>query len=124
VHRSLSACVALAVLAPLAGQQKLDLSQQQSPPKPRPRWLQIIDQGANDPRLKGYFTPTGIKVEIVAQEPTVINPVGMTFAPDGTLYLLEWVPATGPDFIDVDTIGTTPASFRVPMQVQVWEAPR
>src|SRR5262249_42010099 len=50
------------------------------------------------PRLKGYVTPEGLKVEIVAEEPTVINPVGMTFGLDGTLYVLEWVPAEGANF--------------------------
>ncbi len=102
VTRSTAAGLALAALAlcltPLHGQQKLDLSQQQSPPKPQPEWVKFIDQGQNDPRLKGYFTPEGIKVEIVAEEPAVINPVGMTFGPDGTLYVLEWVPAEGANF--------------------------
>jgi putative membrane-bound dehydrogenase-like protein len=100
VQRSLPALVIVLTLAlaPLAGQQKLDLNQQQSPPKPRPEWLKLVDQGASDPRLKGYLAPEGVKVEIVAEEPTVINPVGMTFGPDGTLYVLEWVPAEGAHF--------------------------
>ncbi len=102
VKRSLPAALALAALtltlAPLAGQQKPDLSRQQSPPKPRPDWLKVVDLGASDPRLKGYFAPEGVKVEIVAEEPTVINPVGMTFGSDGTLYVLEWVPAAGANF--------------------------
>src|SRR5207247_641811 len=74
--------------------------------KPRPEWLKIIDQGENDPRLKGYFTPEGIKVEIVAEEPTVLNPVGMTFGADGTLYVLEWVPAEGANFPETFTVFT------------------
>ena len=48
----------------------------------------MIDQGANDPRLKGYMTPEGIKVEIVAEAPTVGVPTAMTFADDGTPYVL------------------------------------
>ncbi|MFN4259365.1 MAG: PVC-type heme-binding CxxCH protein [Gemmataceae bacterium] len=56
----------------------------------------IIDQGDFDPRLKGYATPEGVKVEIVAEEPVVVNPVGMTFGDDGTLYVLEWRPAAEP----------------------------
>jgi putative membrane-bound dehydrogenase-like protein len=75
-----------------------DLSQHQSPPKPTPDWVKYVDQGANDPRLKGYLTPEGLKVEIVADEPTVVNPVGMTFGPEGTLYVLEWVPAGSENF--------------------------
>ncbi len=54
--------------------------------------MTFIDQGRFDPRLKGYKTPDGFKLEIVASEPTVINPVGMTFGPDGTLFVLEWQP--------------------------------
>ena len=84
----------LAGLPPLPAQNppKLDLNFQQSPLKPAPDGLKFIDQGQFDPRLKGYVTPEGFKVEIVADAPTVINPVGMTFGPDGSLYVLEWVP--------------------------------
>jgi putative membrane-bound dehydrogenase-like protein len=96
------AAVALAVVAltwqPVRGLPKTDYNQQQSPPRPRPDWVKIIDQGKNDPRLKGYFTPEGIKVEIVADYPVVTNPVGMTFGDDGTLYVLEWKPFSGVSF--------------------------
>ena len=57
--------------------------------KPAPSRLKIIDQGDLDPRLKGYKTPEGIKVEIVAENPVVVNPAGMAFADDGTPYVLE-----------------------------------
>ncbi|MCZ2341156.1 MAG: HEAT repeat domain-containing protein [Bacteroidales bacterium] len=50
----------------------------------------LVDQGTFDPRLKGLLAPEGIKTEIVADAPTVINPVAMTFAPDGTLFVAEW----------------------------------
>ncbi|WP_020475471.1 PVC-type heme-binding CxxCH protein [Zavarzinella formosa] len=73
-----------------------DWKQPQSPAKPAPTGLKYIDQGTNDPRLKGYQTPEGFKLEIVADEPTIINPVGMTFGPDGTLFVLEWTPESGP----------------------------
>jgi putative membrane-bound dehydrogenase-like protein len=74
-----------------------DITAPQSPSRPAPKWLKIIDQGGNDPRLKGYFTPAGVKVEIVAEEPVVINPVGMAFGDDGTSYVLEWRPSPGDD---------------------------
>ena len=61
----------------------------QSPPKPAPANLKFIDQGANDPKLKGYQTPAGFKLEIVAESPAVINPVGMAFGPDGALYVID-----------------------------------
>jgi hypothetical protein len=69
-----------------------DFTQPQSPARPTPKWVQIIDQGPNDPPLKGYKTPEGLQVEIVADYPVVVNPVGMTFGDDGTLYVLEWRP--------------------------------
>jgi len=76
--------------APLWAQDKEDITQPQSKPLPKPDWVKMIDHGKKDPRLKGYSTPEGIKVEIVAEAPTVINPVGMTFADDGTPFVLEW----------------------------------
>lgn len=87
-----------AVVVPILAQphpQRPDLSQSQSPAKPAPEGLKFIDQGQFDPRLKGYWTPEGLRLEIVADAPTVINPVGMTFGPDGTFYVLEWVPTPG-----------------------------
>jgi len=83
---------ALAILGTASSAEKFDINQLQSPPLPVPNWVKMIDQGTNDPRLKGYFTPDGLKVEIVAEYPAVVNPVGMTFADDGTPYVLEWLP--------------------------------
>ena len=85
------AALALLLTARPLFAQKIDINQPQSPPKPTPTWVKMIDQGKNDPRLKGYFSPQGLKVEIVADAPQVINPVGMTFDIDGNLYVLEWV---------------------------------
>lgn len=62
----------------------------QSPPRPAPFAVEYQDQGVFDAKLKGLFAPKGFKVEIVADAPTVVNPVGMAFAPDGTLFVLEW----------------------------------
>jgi putative membrane-bound dehydrogenase-like protein len=67
-----------------------DYLQPQSPPKPSPKWLKLADQGELNPRLAGFKLPEGIRAEIVAEEPATINPVGMTFAEDGTAYVLEW----------------------------------
>lgn len=49
----------------------------------------LVEQGENDPRLKGYFAPQGVKVEIVAAAPVVVNPIAPAFAEDGTLYVVE-----------------------------------
>ncbi len=63
----------------------------------------MVDQGEFDPALKGYFLPEGFKLEIVINEPDTINPVGMTFAPDGTLFVMEWRPdpVTGDKWFEV-----------------------
>jgi putative membrane-bound dehydrogenase-like protein len=80
--------VAPAVAAPPA--PPAEFAQPQSPPKPAPFPIKYVDQGQYDSRLKGLHAPEGFRVEIVATDPVVVNPVGMTFAPDGTLYVLEW----------------------------------
>ncbi len=60
---------------------------------PAPDWVKMIDQGANDPRLKGYMTPEGVKVEIVAEDPVVVGPLALAFGDDGTPYVIDWTPA-------------------------------
>ena len=67
-----------------------DFAQPQSPPKPPPFAVNYVDQGKYDPALKGLLAPEGFQVEVVASDPTVVNPVGLTFGPDGTLFVLEW----------------------------------
>ena len=65
---------------------------------PTPEWVRMQDQVGNnqnaDQRLKGLRTPAGVTVEIVAEEPTVVDPVAMTFGDDGALFVLEWREAT------------------------------
>src|SRR5262245_17953758 len=70
----------------------LDFIAPQSAPRPAPFPIKMVDQGKYDPALKGYFLPEGFKLEVVISEPDTINPVGMTFGPDGTLYVMEWRP--------------------------------
>ncbi|HSQ56871.1 MAG TPA: hypothetical protein VLM40_14105, partial [Gemmata sp.] len=81
----------------------LEFALPQSPPKPAPFPIKMVDQGKYDPALKGYFLPEGFKLEVVISEPDTINPVGMTFGPDGTLYLMEWRPdpVTGDKWFEV-----------------------
>lgn len=73
-----------------AGPVPQEFAGPQSPPKPAPFKVEYIDQGTFDPKLKGILAPVGFKLEIVADYPQVVNPVGMTFGPDGTPYVLEW----------------------------------
>jgi quinoprotein glucose dehydrogenase len=46
-------------------------------------------RGENDPHLKGYAAPEGVQIEIVAEEPAVVNPSALAFGDDGTAYVLE-----------------------------------
>ncbi|MCH2201622.1 MAG: HEAT repeat domain-containing protein [Fuerstiella sp.] len=61
---------------------------------PAPDWVEMTERGDTDPRLKGMRAPNGIRVDIVASDPVIIDPVGMTFADDGSLFVLEWREAT------------------------------
>jgi putative membrane-bound dehydrogenase-like protein len=69
-----------------------EFAQPQSPPKPAPFPIKMVDQGSFDEKFKGYFLPEGFRMEVVFNEPDVVNPVGMTFAPDGSMFVLEWRP--------------------------------
>jgi len=77
---------------------KIDIAQPQSPPKPLPDGMKFVDQGQFNPLLKGYKTPDGFRLDIVSTEPTIVNPVGMTFDSSGTLFVLEWKPHDGAGF--------------------------
>lgn len=95
----------------------IDITKPETPRKPLPAWIKAdargeqvwVDQEQSDPRLKGYFTPEGVKVEIVADFPAVTNPVGMAFANDGSLLVLEWTPGEAAEATETITYkdGTT-----------------
>jgi quinoprotein glucose dehydrogenase len=69
-----------------------DFAVPQTPAKPEPFPVKLVDQGAFNPDLKGYFLPEGFRMEVVVEDPDVVNPVGMTFGPDGSLFVMEWRP--------------------------------
>ena len=50
----------------------------------------LVELGKDDPRLKGHYAPKGFKVQVVASEPAIVDPTGMAFADDGSLYVAEW----------------------------------
>ena len=81
---------------PAGAQQtsKVDYLRDEMPALPAPDWVEMRDVGEVSPKLKGMRTPKGVSVQIVAQDPQVVDPVGMTFADDGSLYVLEWREAT------------------------------
>src|SRR5215210_8084005 len=93
--RALTLClVALAVASPsLAAPPPVppaDFAAPQSATRPVPFPITYVDQGKYDARLKGLLAPAGFTVEIVADESVVTNPTGLTFSPDGTLFVCEW----------------------------------
>lgn len=50
----------------------------------------LVELGDQDPRLKGHYGVPGFKVQIVAAEPTIIDPTAMAFDDQGRLYVAEW----------------------------------
>jgi len=74
---------------------------QQSPVKPAPFDVKYVDQGTFDPKLAGISAPEGFRLELVAEAPDIVNPVAMTFAPDGTLFVAEWAPDPGREWFEL-----------------------
>jgi quinoprotein glucose dehydrogenase len=56
---------------------------------PRPPWVSMVDQKTTDPRLAGYLTPRGIKLEIVAENSRLASVSQAAFLADGELLILE-----------------------------------
>ncbi len=52
----------------------------------------LVERGDADPRLKGFLAPEGVKIEIVADAPTVASGSVLAFGDDGTAYVLETRP--------------------------------
>ena len=52
----------------------------------------MIDQGESNPALKGIAVLEGFKVEIVAQNPNIVNPSSISFSNDGKVFVLERSP--------------------------------
>ncbi len=95
---AVSVCVVAASLsaAPLFAQSppEADYLRDEMTALPAPDWVRMKDRGETNPQLKGMRAPEGVQIDIVASDPTIIDPVGMTFADDGSLYVLEWREAT------------------------------
>jgi quinoprotein glucose dehydrogenase len=50
----------------------------------------LVELGKADARLQGIFAPKGFKVQVVASEPAIVDPVSMAFDDQGNLYVAEW----------------------------------
>ena len=67
-----------------------DWQENEYPARPAPGWVRMIDQGTQNPALAGIRTPAGLKVEIAAEAPLVIDPVSLNFDRLGRPHVLEW----------------------------------
>jgi putative membrane-bound dehydrogenase-like protein len=47
--------------------------------------------------LDGYRLASGFHAQVAASEPMIVNPVSMTWGPDGRLYVSEWYEGRGPN---------------------------
>ena len=83
--------ILLACGTAMRAEDPVELLQDTSAPIPTPSWAQDVDLGAQDPALAGYKSLDGLRVEVVASEPLVVNPMGMRFDDDGSLLVLRWV---------------------------------
>ena len=90
MNKSIPIGVLVAVVAATHLFAEDDYHQYEFSARPAPDWVRMVDQGVQNRKLAGLMTPEGIKVELVAANPAVVDPVGMAFAPDGTPYVLEW----------------------------------
>ncbi len=70
-----------------------DYRLQEFPALPAPSWVKVADHGATNPKLAGIRVPDVFKVEVVAEEPVVLNPVSLSFDGDGRAYVIQWTPA-------------------------------
>lgn len=82
--------LAVLVSPAAAAEEAVELRQSESASRPAPPWVRMVNPGEKDPALQGYRAPAGVKVEVVAREPDVVNPVGMRFADDGSPLVIEW----------------------------------
>ncbi len=51
------------------------------------------DSSPADPRLQGLRATKGVKVRLIAAEPTIVDPAAMAFDDQGNLFVAEWKPA-------------------------------
>src|SRR4051794_7747371 len=102
LHRTLTLSLSLLIAASslARAEEAFDYNKYESAPRPTPAWVKMVDLGTKDPALKGYRAPAGVKVEVVATEKEVLNPVGIRFDYDGTLLAIQWNVGQSVDMTD------------------------
>lgn len=112
----LAALLTLLGFARVQSQPVNDYHQSEFPARPAPDWVEMVDQGDWNEQLRGIHTPAGIRVEIVAREPTVVNPVDLSFDDAGDAYVLEWTVAESQQLVGYEVTfkdGTTSTVHRM-----------
>ncbi len=72
--------------------------------------VNLVDQGIHNPSLKGLMVLEGFKVEIVAQNPTVVNPVAISFSSDVKALVLERTPDFSGNVIHPNNLENKPST--------------
>ena len=54
----------------------------------------LVDLGQTDAKLAGFQAPSGFKLELIADDPTLSSPVALTFDDSGRFYVAESSPAS------------------------------
>lgn len=84
--------------------------------RPAPQWVSIKDFGERSPKLAGFKVPAAFRVDVVAEEPVVLNPVSLSFDDQGRAYVIQWNPAKSSHLGDYDVTyqdGTTSKIHRM-----------
>jgi putative membrane-bound dehydrogenase-like protein len=68
----------------------IELKQAESARRPQPAWVRMVDLGEQEPALKGYQAPAGVRVQVVADEKLMLWPAAMRFDEDGSLLVIRW----------------------------------
>lgn len=95
LRSTLVACLVLFLGVATRAADPIELKQHESQPRPQPPWVRMVDLGEQDPALKGYKAPAGVRVQVVADEKLTINPVAIRFDEDGSLLVIRWLADAG-----------------------------
>jgi hypothetical protein len=91
IQFSVAAVAAMWIGISIQGQTKAPLSSQPNRPWPAPAQKVSEEQPAFSPEdaLKTFYMPPGYRIELIAREPLVKDPILMEFDGDGRLWVME-----------------------------------